>query len=212
MRARPREAADTAAAIAGGVDETEAGVRDALDWLDKNLLTEHDDFMDVPVPQNQNQEEVAVVIQIIPSKCIFEQLLEQVVDDSMPQIQRQTMEVLKASGAEFVVNSFLPSFKEDLLAAVKATEATVAFDTTGGGTLATDILTISDTSLRQPYPDQERVQQRSVEQIVDGPMTPVADCGVCSGIRMACEWKSGVFNNGPYDCDVHPSNVHWSHC
>merc|ERR1712136_358834 len=68
------------------------------------------------------------------------------------------VEVLKAIGAEFVVNSSLPSFKEDLLAAVKATGATVAFDATGGGTLAMDILTAFDTSLRQLYPGSPRVR------------------------------------------------------
>ena len=53
-----------------------------------------------------------------------------------------------------VVNSFRPAFKEDLLAAVKATEGTVAFDATGGGTLAMDSPTTFDASLRQLYPDQ----------------------------------------------------------
>merc|ERR1719162_2259539 len=38
---------------------------------------------------------------------------------------------LKALGAEFVVNSSSPTFKEDLLAAVNATGATIAFDATG---------------------------------------------------------------------------------
>ena len=58
--------ADTSAAI----------VQEALDWLDKNHLTENE-FIDVPVPQHQ--EEVAEVIQIIPSTCISGLLLEQVV-------------------------------------------------------------------------------------------------------------------------------------
>jgi len=61
--------------------------------------------------------------------------------------------VLKALGAEFVVNSSAPTFKEDLLAAVLATGATIAFDATGGGTLAMDILNAFDQSLRQLYPD-----------------------------------------------------------
>ena len=42
-------------------------VRDDLDWLDKNRLTDNDEFIDVPVPQNQ--EEVDEVIQTIPAKC-----------------------------------------------------------------------------------------------------------------------------------------------
>lgn len=60
---------------------------------------------------------------------------------------------LRAIGAEFVVNSSAPSFKEDLLAAIKATGATLAFDATGGGTLAMDILTAFDQSLRELYPE-----------------------------------------------------------
>ena len=68
-------------------------VQDDLDWLDKNRLTDNDEFIDVPVPQNQ--EEVDEVIQTIPSKCISERLLEQVVDVIMPQIQGQIAEVVK---------------------------------------------------------------------------------------------------------------------
>ena len=63
-------------------------VQDDLDWLDKNRLTDNDEFIDVPVPQNQE-------IQTIPSKCISERLLEQIVDVIMPQIQWQIVEVLK---------------------------------------------------------------------------------------------------------------------
>jgi len=60
---------------------------------------------------------------------------------------------LKALGAEYVVNSSAPTFKEDLLAAVKATGATLAFDATGGGTMAQDILAAFDKSLRELYPE-----------------------------------------------------------
>ena len=70
-------------------------------------------------------------------------LVKQCKEEGIPLVnvarKEGAVEVLEAIGAEFVVNSFLPSFKEDLLAGVKATEATVAFDATGGGTLATDI-------------------------------------------------------------------------
>jgi len=67
--------------------------------------------------------------------------------------KESSVDVLKALGCEFVVNSSAPTFKEDLLAAVKATGATIAFDATGGGTLACDILNAFDQSLRQLYPD-----------------------------------------------------------
>ena len=64
---------------------------------------------------------------------------------------------------------------------MEPTEATVAFDATGDGALAMDILTTFDTSLRQLYPGhvhtshQEQVQQRVVEQIVHVSVPSVAD-------------------------------------
>ena len=54
------------------------------------------------------------------------------------------------------------------------------------GTLAMDILTIFDSSLRQLCPNHERVQQRSLKQIVDAPVPLVADETVeCAG---GLEW------------------------
>jgi len=49
-------------------------------------------------------------------------------------------ELLRSLGAVHVLNSSSPSFSTDLVAALKATSATLAFDATGGGTLASQIL------------------------------------------------------------------------
>ncbi|MDV3124117.1 zinc-binding dehydrogenase [Mycobacterium sp. 21AC1] len=49
-------------------------------------------------------------------------------------------EILRNLGADYVCNSTSPSFEADLLEALKATSATLAFDATGGGTLASQIL------------------------------------------------------------------------
>jgi NADPH:quinone reductase len=49
-------------------------------------------------------------------------------------------ELLTAMGAVHVCNSGAPSLAADLLEALKATSATLAFDATGGGTLASQIL------------------------------------------------------------------------
>ena len=49
-------------------------------------------------------------------------------------------ELLKSLGAVHVCNSESPSFAPDLVEALKATSATLAFDATGGGTLASQIL------------------------------------------------------------------------
>ena len=50
-------------------------------------------------------------------------------------------QLLKDMGAKYVVNSSSDSFLPDLIDAVHATGATLAFDATGGGTLASSILT-----------------------------------------------------------------------
>ncbi|BBZ45529.1 zinc-binding dehydrogenase [Mycobacterium parmense] len=49
-------------------------------------------------------------------------------------------ELLRSLGAEYVCNSASPSFEADLLEALTATSATIAFDAVGGGTLASQIL------------------------------------------------------------------------
>jgi NADPH:quinone reductase-like Zn-dependent oxidoreductase len=48
--------------------------------------------------------------------------------------------LLKSLGATYVLNSTSPSFAAELADALKATSATLAFDATGGGTLASQIL------------------------------------------------------------------------
>jgi NADPH:quinone reductase len=49
-------------------------------------------------------------------------------------------ELLRSLGAAHVCNSASPSFETDLTEALAATSATIAFDATGGGTLASQIL------------------------------------------------------------------------
>jgi NADPH2:quinone reductase len=54
--------------------------------------------------------------------------------------KKEQVEQLKALGAVYVCNTSEPTFKEDLVDALVATGATIAFDATGGGRLASDIL------------------------------------------------------------------------
>src|ERR1022692_4240987 len=55
-------------------------------------------------------------------------------------------ELLRSAGAAYVCNSTSPDFMDELTAAVTATAATLAFDATGGGKLASQILTCMETS------------------------------------------------------------------
>jgi NADPH:quinone reductase len=54
--------------------------------------------------------------------------------------------ILRAIGAAHVVNSTAPSFMDDLIAALRATGATLAFDAIGGGKLAGQILTAMEVA------------------------------------------------------------------
>ncbi len=54
--------------------------------------------------------------------------------------QPEQVELLRSIGAEHVCSTGSPSFEEDLLAALRATGATLAFDAIGGGRLASQIL------------------------------------------------------------------------
>jgi len=49
-------------------------------------------------------------------------------------------ELLKSLGAKYIVNSSSPTFQDDLEKAIQATNAFLAFDATGGGSLASIIL------------------------------------------------------------------------
>lgn len=54
--------------------------------------------------------------------------------------KQEQVDILKAIGAKYVVNSSSESFRDDLTDALEETGATIAFDATGGGTLASEIL------------------------------------------------------------------------
>jgi NADPH2:quinone reductase len=55
-------------------------------------------------------------------------------------------ELLRSAGATCVCNSTSPDFTDDLTAALTATAATLAFDATGGGKLASQILTCMEAT------------------------------------------------------------------
>ena len=55
-------------------------------------------------------------------------------------------ELLRAAGARHVCNSTSPDFMDELTAAIKETGATLGFDATGGGKLASQILTCMEAA------------------------------------------------------------------
>jgi NADPH:quinone reductase-like Zn-dependent oxidoreductase len=60
---------------------------------------------------------------------------------------RHQEELLRAAQAKHVCNSTAPTFREDLTEALLETGATIAFDATGGGRLASDILAAMEAAI-----------------------------------------------------------------
>lgn len=60
---------------------------------------------------------------------------------------QQQEDLLRNQGAKYVCNSTSPSFLDDLTRDIAATGATLAFDATGGGRLASQILSCMETAI-----------------------------------------------------------------
>ena len=60
--------------------------------------------------------------------------------------RQEQVDILKAIGAEYVVNSSADSFTKDLVAAMEASGATICFDALGGGTLGFEIVKAMETA------------------------------------------------------------------
>jgi hypothetical protein len=78
-------------------------------------------------------------------------------EDRVPLVnvvrRQEQADLLRALGAEHVVNSGAPTFREDLRAAIAATGATIAFDAIGGGAMPGELLeAIEDVeAARMPF-------------------------------------------------------------
>lgn len=73
--------------------------------------------------------------------------------DSVPLVnivrRQEQVDILKAIGAQYVVNSTATTYEKDLVAALVATGATIAFDATGGGTLGFEIIKAMETAAQR---------------------------------------------------------------
>ena len=71
-------------------------------------------------------------------------------DDGIPLVnivrKQEQVELLQAIGVKYIVNSSSPTFQKDLTKAIAETGAYIAFDATGGGKLASDILSCMETA------------------------------------------------------------------
>ncbi|MDT5077032.1 MAG: NADPH:quinone reductase [Mycobacterium sp.] len=97
-------------------------------------------------------------------------------------------QLLKSLGATHVLNSASPSFSADLLEALKATSATLAFDATGGGTLASQLLSGMEQAANSSGAEYSRYGSTVHKQVYiyggldTGPTTLKRDFGMAWGI------------------------------
>jgi NADPH:quinone reductase len=72
------------------------------------------------------------------------------IDEGIPLInvvrRPEQAELMRSLGAQYVVDSSLATFEADLFAALRITGATIGFDATGGGTLASTILSAMEAA------------------------------------------------------------------
>ncbi len=74
-------------------------------------------------------------------------------------------DVLRALGAAYVCSTSSPTFMQDLTRALVATGATLAFDATGGGKLAGQILTCMEAALNQTAKEYSRYGSTTHKQV-----------------------------------------------
>ncbi len=95
---------------------------------------------------------------------------------------------LKAIGAVHVCNSSAPSFREDLTQALTTTGATIGFDATGGGTLASTILSAMEAALGRNAKEYNRYGSSTHKQVYiyggleRGPTLIARDYGMAWGV------------------------------
>ena len=101
-------------------------------------------------PETMRREGHSALMHTAAASNLGQMLVKICAADKIPLVnivrRRAQVDTLKAIGAEHVVNSADDDFMAQLIDAVDATGATLAFDATGGGTLASDILTAMEAA------------------------------------------------------------------
>lgn len=94
--------------------------------------------------ETMRREGHSALVHTAAASNLGQMLVKACLADGVPLVnvvrKAEQEEILRGLGAVRVCNSSSPSFETDLVEALKATSATLAFDATGGGTLASQIL------------------------------------------------------------------------
>jgi NADPH2:quinone reductase len=94
--------------------------------------------------ETMRRERHSALVHTAAASNLGQMLVKLCMTDGIPLVnvvrKPEQEELLRSLGAVYVCNTASPTFSTDLVEALKATSATLAFDATGGGTLTSEIL------------------------------------------------------------------------
>lgn len=131
------------------------------------------------------------------------------IKDGIPLVNivrsKEQAEILNKIGAKYVVNSSVPSFLDDLTAALVETGATIAFDAIGGGKLAGDILNCMEIAINKTAKEYSRYGSSVHKQVYVYGALDIRPIELPRGFGMA--WGVGGWLLTPFLQKIGPADI-----
>ncbi|TFV46920.1 zinc-binding dehydrogenase [Bradyrhizobium niftali] len=131
------------------------------------------------------------------------------IKDGIPLVNivrsKEQAEILNKIGAKYVVDSSVPSFLDDLTAALVETGATLAFDAIGGGKLAGDILNCMEIAINKTAKEYSRYGSSVHKQVYVYGALDIRPIELPRGFGMA--WGVGGWLLTPFLQKIGPADI-----
>ncbi len=102
------------------------------------------------MPETMKMEGFKGLVHTAAASNLGQMLVKICQNDGVPLVnivrKAEQADLLRSIGAKYVVDSSSPTFRKDLINAIAETGAYIAFDATGGGKLASDILSCMEAA------------------------------------------------------------------
>jgi len=119
--------------------------------------------------ETMRREGAEALVHTAAASNLGQMLVRLCLDEQVPLVnivrKPEQAEILRELGATYVCNSTSPTFMSDLIDALDATAATLAFDATGGGTLASQILTAMEVASSKNAKEYSRYGSTTHKQV-----------------------------------------------
>ncbi len=142
--------------------------------------------------ETMRREGHSALVHTAAASNLGQMLVKLCIADGVPLVniirKTEQEELLRSLGAEHVCNSSSPTFRADLVDALTATSATIGFDATGGGTLASQILSGMEQAANATATEYSRYGSAVHKQVYiyggldTGPTTLTRNFGMAWGL------------------------------